>query len=140
MQSSASGILLSSSAKNELRLFSFSGKQLASVEASGLHNHMAAISANGRFFAAATFTSDVKVRLLCTGSISSRSGLNGDQHFCKTWYTVCPAVVPSCILKLYGCCIRAGSLLVTFCLTYTGGCDLAGFAMCVLQLLLRESY
>lgn len=61
MQSTASGVLLSCSAKNELRLFSFSGKQLASVDASGLHNHMAAISTDGRFLAAATFTSDVKV-------------------------------------------------------------------------------
>lgn len=60
-RSSNSGVLLSCSAKNEVRLFSFSGKQLASVDAAGLHNHMAAISANGRFLAAATFTSDVKV-------------------------------------------------------------------------------
>ena len=44
-----------------MRLFSFAGKQLASVDASGLHNHMATISPDGRFFAAATFTSDVKV-------------------------------------------------------------------------------
>ncbi len=55
-------LLASCSAKNELRLFSFAGKQLASVDAAGLHNHMAAISLDGRFFAAATFTSDVKVR------------------------------------------------------------------------------
>ena len=61
MQSSTSGVLLSCSANNEMRLFSFSGKQLASVDASGLHNHMAAISTDGRFLAAATFTSDVKV-------------------------------------------------------------------------------
>ena len=44
-----------------MRLFSFAGKQLASVDAAGLHNHMSAISPDGRFFAAATFTSDVKV-------------------------------------------------------------------------------
>lgn len=44
-----------------MRLFSFAGKQLASVDAAGLHNHMAAVSPDGRFFAAATFTSDVKV-------------------------------------------------------------------------------
>lgn len=61
VHSSASGILLSCSVKNEMRLFSFAGKQLASVDASGLHNHMAAVSGNGRFLAAATFTSDVKV-------------------------------------------------------------------------------
>lgn len=60
-RSETSGVLLSCSAKNELRLFSFAGKQLASVDAAGLHNHMAAISPDGRFFAAATFTSDVKV-------------------------------------------------------------------------------
>ena len=60
-RSETSGILLSCSAKNEMRLFSFAGKQLASVDAAGLHNHMAAISPDGRFFAAATFTSDVKV-------------------------------------------------------------------------------
>jgi len=64
-RSETSGVLLSCSAKNELRLFSFAGKQLASVDAAGLHNHMAAISLDGRFFAAATFTSDVKV---CTDS------------------------------------------------------------------------
>lgn len=52
---------MSCSAKNEMRLFSFAGKQLTSVDAAGLHNHMAAISPDGRFFAAATFTSDVKV-------------------------------------------------------------------------------
>lgn len=60
-RSDTSGILLSCSAKNEMRLFSFAGKQLASVDAAGLHNHMATISPDGRFFAAATFTSDVKV-------------------------------------------------------------------------------
>ncbi|KAL3134052.1 hypothetical protein ABBQ32_008481 [Trebouxia sp. C0010 RCD-2024] len=60
-RSDTSGILLSCSAKNEMRLFSFAGKQLASVDAAGLHNHMAAVSPDGRFFAAATFTSDVKV-------------------------------------------------------------------------------
>ena len=60
-RSESSGILMSCSAKNEMRLFSFAGKQLASVDAAGLHNHMAAISPDGRFFAAATFTSDVKV-------------------------------------------------------------------------------
>ena len=63
-RSETSGVLLSCSAKNELRLFSFAGKQLASVDAAGLHNHMASISADGRFFAAATFTSDVKVRVV----------------------------------------------------------------------------
>lgn len=63
MHSGTSGVLLSCSAKNEMRLFSFAGKQLASVDASGLHNHMAAISPNGRFLAAATFTSDVKVSM-----------------------------------------------------------------------------
>ena len=62
-RSGNSGLLFSTSAKNELRLFSFNGKQLASVDAAGLHNHMAAISPDGRFFAAATFTSDVKVIL-----------------------------------------------------------------------------
>ncbi|DBB17019.1 hypothetical protein WJX82_010063 [Trebouxia sp. C0006] len=60
-RSETSGVLLSCSAKNELRLFSFAGRQLASVDAAGLHNHMAAISLDGRFFAAATFTSDVKI-------------------------------------------------------------------------------
>ena len=68
-RSESSGILMSCSAKNEMRLFSFAGKQLASVDAAGLHNHMAAISPDGRFFAAATFTSDVKVRVAVHSSL-----------------------------------------------------------------------
>lgn len=38
------------------------GKNLGHVDTNQLKNHMAAVSPNGRFLAAAAFTADVKVR------------------------------------------------------------------------------
>jgi len=40
-----------------------SGKELATVDTNQLKNHMATLSPNGRFLAAAAFTADVKVSL-----------------------------------------------------------------------------
>ena len=56
------GILASSSNKTDLRVYSTAGRLLGAVDTGGLNNYMAAISPDGRFVAAATFTSDVKVR------------------------------------------------------------------------------
>lgn len=49
------------SAKTSLSLLSMRGGKLANLDSAGLENHGAALSPDGRFFAAATFTSDVKV-------------------------------------------------------------------------------
>eukprot|EP00884_Botryococcus_braunii_P020200 jgi/Botrbrau1/6864/Bobra.152_2s0022.1 len=54
-------LLLVSEPKTQLALYSFQGAQLASIDHGGILTHDAGISANGRFFAAATFTADVKV-------------------------------------------------------------------------------
>jgi transducin beta-like protein 2 len=37
------------------------GKQLAALDSAGLTNHNVSLSANGRWVAAATFTTDVKI-------------------------------------------------------------------------------
>jgi hypothetical protein len=42
-------------------LRSTQGKEMAKVETNGLTNHSAALSRNGQFLAAGTFTSDVRV-------------------------------------------------------------------------------
>lgn len=92
-----------------MRLFSFAGKQLASVDAAGLHNHMAAVSPDGRFFAAATFTSDVKVTcamLSCMHmsllhATSYCEPLLGAAHYCEPQYLVTPvdlSLPPPCFL------------------------------------------
>ena len=49
------------------------GKVLASIETNGLKNHGAAMSGDGRFVAAATFTADVKVSSLLTSLLLSLS-------------------------------------------------------------------
>ena len=56
------GILLAAAAKTRLAVLDArSGAVLASLDSAGLVNHGAALSADGRLCAAATFTADVKV-------------------------------------------------------------------------------
>ena len=56
------GVLLSASVKTDLRIYNTAGRELGSIDSGGLTNYTAAISKDGRWVAAATFTSDVKVR------------------------------------------------------------------------------
>lgn len=42
------------------------GKLLGTVDSNQLKNTMATISPNGRFIAAAAFTADVKVKVICS--------------------------------------------------------------------------
>lgn len=58
---SSQGIFATCGQKTDMRVFSSTGKQLACLDAAGLTNHGIALSENGQFLAAATFTSDVKV-------------------------------------------------------------------------------
>ncbi|KAK9819711.1 hypothetical protein WJX72_001552 [[Myrmecia] bisecta] len=58
---SRNGVILTCSKKTDMRVYSSRGRQLAAMDTAGLQNHMADLSPNGRFAAAATFTSDVKV-------------------------------------------------------------------------------
>ena len=44
------------------RVFSSRGEELGTIDTGGLENYMATVSRDGRWVAAATFTSDVKVR------------------------------------------------------------------------------
>lgn len=56
------GILLAAAVKTRLAVLDArSGAVLASLDSAGLVNHGAALSADGRLCAAATFTADVKV-------------------------------------------------------------------------------
>lgn len=59
---SSTGVFATCGQKTDMRVFSSSGKQLASLDSAGLTNHGIAFSENGQFLAAATFTTDVKVR------------------------------------------------------------------------------
>ena len=54
------GVVLSCGVKTDLRVSSTRGVHLASIDTGGLTNHGAALSPDGRFIAAATFTVDVK--------------------------------------------------------------------------------
>jgi hypothetical protein len=56
------GVLASCSTKTDLRVYASTGRLLGSVDTGGLNNYMATISRDGRWVAAGTFTSDVKVR------------------------------------------------------------------------------
>jgi hypothetical protein len=57
------GVLLAAAAKTGLALLDArGGSVLAALDSAGLVNHGAALSADGRLFAAATFTADVKAR------------------------------------------------------------------------------
>lgn len=58
---SGHGLLASCSTKTDIRVFTTSGRQLGSMDTGGLNNYMATISRDGRWVAAGTFTSDVKV-------------------------------------------------------------------------------
>ncbi|PSC75857.1 Transducin beta 2 [Micractinium conductrix] len=55
------GVLASCSTKTDLRVYSSAGRLLGSMDTGGLNNYMATISRDGRWVAAGTFTSDVKV-------------------------------------------------------------------------------
>ena len=56
------GVLLAAAAKTGLAVLDAkTGSVLAALDSAGLVNHGAALSSDGRFFAAATFTADVKV-------------------------------------------------------------------------------
>lgn len=57
-------MFLAASKKTDMRVIDEQGKVLARVDAAGLQTYDAALSPDGRFLAAATFTADVKV---CTG-------------------------------------------------------------------------
>lgn len=59
---SSTGVFATCGQKTDMRVFSSSGKQLASLDSAGLTNHGIAFSENGQFLAAATFTADVKVK------------------------------------------------------------------------------
>ncbi|KAK9860423.1 hypothetical protein WJX84_007132 [Apatococcus fuscideae] len=58
---SAQSIAVVLSEKSQMRLISLTGQPLTIIETAGLTNHGAALSRDGRFLAAATFTADVKV-------------------------------------------------------------------------------
>ncbi|KAI7845338.1 hypothetical protein COHA_001045 [Chlorella ohadii] len=55
------GVLAASSNKTDLRVFNTLGRQLGQMDTGGLNNYMATISRDGRWVAAGTFTSDVKL-------------------------------------------------------------------------------
>lgn len=57
-----------------MRVFTSAGREAANLNTAGLTNHGIALSANGQFLAAATFTADVKVRLLGRKQASQRPG------------------------------------------------------------------
>ncbi len=58
------GVLLAAAAKTGLAVLDAkTGSVLAALDSAGLVNHGAALSSDGRFFAAATFTADVKVTI-----------------------------------------------------------------------------
>lgn len=61
---SSTGVFATCGQKTDMRIFSSSGKQLANLDSAGLTNHGIALSENGQFLAAATFTTDVKVHEL----------------------------------------------------------------------------
>jgi len=62
-QLAGQGVLLAAAAKTGLALLDArGGGVLAALDSAGLVNHGAALSADGRLFAAATFTADVKAR------------------------------------------------------------------------------
>ena len=72
-------VFLSASRKADMRVVDAHGHVLARVDAAGLQTYDAALSCDGRFVAAATFTSDVKV-----GTASWPLGLR-DQHVTQGW-------------------------------------------------------
>lgn len=55
------GVFFSASNKADMRVVDVRGNVLARVDAAGLETYGTALSADGRFLAAATFTPDVKV-------------------------------------------------------------------------------
>lgn len=55
------GVIVSSTAKTDIKVFSPSGAELATIDTGGWHQTDVALSRDGRWVAAATFTSDVKV-------------------------------------------------------------------------------
>ena len=62
MDGSSTGMFATCGQKTDMRVFSAAGRQVANLNTAGLTNHGIAISGNGQFLAAATFTADVKVR------------------------------------------------------------------------------
>ena len=77
---SAQDIVVVLSEKTQMRLVSTTGQPLTFIETAGLTNHGAALSLDGRFLAAATFTADVKVPLDWTHACSFDVLVNLDQH------------------------------------------------------------
>ena len=57
----AGGVVVAASKDQQLVCLQLNGKPLASLATGGLTIHDVALSASGRFLAAGTFTSDVKV-------------------------------------------------------------------------------
>ncbi|GLC40138.1 hypothetical protein PLESTB_000881000 [Pleodorina starrii] len=55
------GIIVAMSAKKDGRVYDMQGREVAVFEPNALANHDLAVSADGRFIAAATFSSDVKI-------------------------------------------------------------------------------
>ena len=55
------GVFLAASSKTDMRVVDEKGSVLARVDAAGLQTYDAALSPDGHFIAAATFTADVKV-------------------------------------------------------------------------------
>lgn len=75
----ASGAFATCGQKTDMRVFTSAGREAANLNTAGLTNHGVALSANGQFLAAATFTADVKVRscLVTAGTVLLRSGQLG---------------------------------------------------------------
>lgn len=54
-------IIISSSNKTDIHVYSGSGEDLGTIDTGGFENYAAAVSSDGRWVAAATFTNDVKI-------------------------------------------------------------------------------
>lgn len=68
-------VLASCSTKTDLRVYSSSGRLLGHMDTGGLSNYMATISPDGRWVAAGTFTSDVKVYEVAFDRLGAFTGI-----------------------------------------------------------------
>ena len=79
------GVILSCGVKTDLKVSSTRGVHLASIDTGGLTNHGAALSCDGRFIAAATFTVDVKCDTWPILSDPVKSLVTSHFQICSNW-------------------------------------------------------
>lgn len=68
-------VIASCSSRTDVKVFSSRGEELGTIDTGGLENYMATVSRDGRWVAAATFTSDVKVYEVTFDRVGMFTGL-----------------------------------------------------------------